>query len=83
MTNYLKDLLPKDKEISIMYRCNAPYDDEEDMLYGYAYWDGRSLEGEDGDNYSLNDIVDVYRWKDDTSLTVWISVEWSGNNYED
>ena len=37
----LRDLLTKDKPFDIEYRCNAPkMDDEDDMLFGYCYWDG-------------------------------------------
>ena len=79
MTTYLHDLLKKDEPIEIMYRCNAPYDDEEDMLYGYCYWTGSALKSDDGDTYYLNDIIEAYKYSDD-KLIVWIRVEWSSKN---
>ena len=77
---YLRDLLPKDKKITVEYRCDGPvdeYGDSEDMLFGYAIWTGDTLVSGDGDNYYLGDVVDRYEWLDDEVLTIWIKVKWS------
>lgn len=80
---YLKDLLPKDKKVKVQYRCNAPkIDDDEDMLFGYAIWDGKELISGDGDNYYLGDVVEKYEWESDMNLTIWIEVIWSGDRKE-
>ena len=79
---YLKDLLLKGEVVEIMYRCNAPeYCDEEDMLFGYAKWDGENLYSGDGDNYYLNDVIERFEWTDDY-LIVWIEVMWSSGKDE-
>ena len=76
---FLRDLLVEGVPTTIQYRCNAPkLDDEEDMLFGYAYWNGRSLESVDGDSYYLNDVIEKYERESDDYLTVWIEVVWSG-----
>ena len=86
MVNYtrLRDLLPANENVSIEYRCNAPKcDDEDDMLFGACYWDGKELISEDGDNYYLNDVIEKYEWNDEDwpyNLTVWIEVKWSGED---
>ena len=54
-------------------------DDEDDMLFGYCYWDGEELLSGDGDNYYLNDIIERYQC-DGKHLTVWIEVKWSGDD---
>ncbi len=78
---YLRDLLPKNKNVKIEYRCNAPkYDDEEDMLFGFAIWNGETLESGDGDNYYLNDVIEKYEWDNENYLTIWIEMVWSGDN---
>ena len=80
---YLRDLLPKDKKVKVEYRCNAPkIDDDEDMLFGYAVWDGKELISGDGDNYYLGDVVEKYEWESDIDLTIWIEVIWSGDRKE-
>ena len=74
---HLRDLLPVGKKVGIEYRCNAPKcDDEDDMLFGYCYWDGEELLSGDGDNYYLNDVIERYQC-DGKHLTVWIEVEWN------
>ena len=75
---YLKDLLDEKPIKVIEYRCNSPFEDEEDMLFGYCSWNGKELISEDGDNYYLNDVIEDYAWDDD-ELIVWIKVEWSGD----
>ena len=84
MVNYtrLRDLLPANKNVSIEYRCNAPKcDDEDDMLFGACYWDGKELISEDGDNYYLSDVIEKYEWNDPHwypyDLTIWIEVKWN------
>lgn len=80
---YLRDLLPKDKKVKVEYRCNAPkIDDDEDMLFGYAIWDGKELISGDGDNYYLGDVVEKYEWESDMDLTIWIEVIWSSDRKE-
>ena len=77
---HLKDLLPVGHNVQVEYRCNAPkHYDEEDMLVGFAIWNGETLESGDGDNYYLNDIIERYQC-DGKHLTVWIEVKWSGEN---
>ena len=79
----LRDLLSKDKPFDIEYRCNAPKcDDEDDMLFGYCYWDGEELLSGDGDNYYLNDVIEKYEWEKEDSLVVWIEVVWSSDKYD-
>lgn len=80
---YLKDLLPAGKRVEVEYRCNAPKNcDEEDMLFGFAIWDGEILESGDGDNYYLKDVVEKYEWEDEEHLTIWIWIGWSGDKKE-
>ena len=75
----LRDLLTKGKPFDIEYRCNAPKcDDEDDMLFGYCYWDGEELLSGDGDNYYLNDVIERYQC-DGKHLTVWIEVKWNSD----
>ena len=81
MVNYtrLRDLLPANENVSIEYRCNTPKcDDEDDMLFGYCYWDGEELLSGDGDNYYLNDVIERYQC-DGKRLTVWIEVKWNSD----
>lgn len=82
---HLRDLLPAGKNVSIEYRCNTPkWDDEDDMLFGACYWDGKELISEDGDNYYLSDVIEKYEYNDahwyPYDLTVWIEVKWSGED---
>ena len=75
----LRDLLPKDRPFDIEYRCNVPKcDDEDDMLFGYCYWDGEELLSGDGDNYYLNDVIERYQ-RDGKRLIVWIEVKWNSD----
>lgn len=83
---YLKDLLPSGKRVEVEYRCNAPkHCDEEDMLFGFAIWNGETLESGDGDSYCLKDVVEDYEWtynSDGDYLTIWIEVVWSSDKYD-
>ena len=83
----LRDLIPANKSVHIEYRCNAPKcDDEDDMLFGYCYWNGNELISGDGDNYYLNDVIENYEWRHTDKgdyLTVWIEVVWSSDKYYD
>ena len=80
---HLKDLLPTGRNVQVEYRCNAPKrDDEEDMLFGFAIWDGETLKSGDGDNYYLKDVVEKYEWEDEHHLTIWIEVVWSSDKYD-
>jgi hypothetical protein len=77
---HLKDLLPAGRNVQVEYRCNAPkHCDEEDMLFGFAIWNGETLESGDGDNYYLKDIVEKYKWEDEEHLTIWIWIGWSSD----
>lgn len=64
----------------VMYRCNTPkvcQPEEMDMLYGYCKWDGQTLESEDGDSYSLADVIEKYEWCPELNeLVIWIEVGW-------
>ena len=71
----LKDLL-KDSEVNITYRTNSPLEDEEDMLFGYCIWNGKTLTSGDGDNYSVEDIIEKYAWTSDSDLIVWFKSRW-------
>lgn len=82
---YLRDLLPVGKKVTIEYRCNAPLecsDTNEDMLFGFAIWDGEKLNSGDGDNYYLGDVVMRYEWNYDDYLIIWIEVTWSSSRKE-
>lgn len=80
---YLRDLLPKGKKVKVEYRCNAPkMDDEEDMLFGFAIWNGEELISGDGDNYYLGDVVERFEWHGDMDLTIWIEVMWHSDRRE-
>ena len=77
---YLRDLLPAGKKVKVEYRCDGPvdeYGDTEDMLFGFAIWNGEELISGDGDNYYLGDVVDRYEWESEEDLTIWIVVSWS------
>lgn len=66
-----------DQYVEIEYRCNSPFPEEEDMLFGYATWNGKKLISNDGDNYYLRDRVYAHEWIDSHHLTVWIEVKYS------
>lgn len=77
---YLRDLLQKDKKVTVEYRCNAPCEDiDDDMLFGYAIWTGEELVSDDGDNYYLGDVVEKYEWLYEDHLTIWIEVLWNSD----
>lgn len=71
-TTKLYNLLKLGERASIIYRCI----NDDDKLYGYAYWDGERLESEDGGYYSIEDDIQSYSWDDDNTLIVWIEVAW-------
>lgn len=71
----LKDLL-KNTEVHITYRTNSPLEDEEDMLFGYCTWTGKQLISGDGDNYSIEDIIEKFAWTSDSDLIVWFESRW-------
>ena len=73
----LRDLLQEKYPITIEYRCNSPVPEEQDILYGYVFWNGNKLEPIDNDTYYLNDIIEHYEYKTKDYLTVWIEVIWS------
>jgi outer membrane protease len=82
---YLQDLLPDGKEVKVEYRCNAPkcwQDEEEDILFGFAIWNGKELISGDGDNYYLKDVVERYKWENENYLTIWIGVGWNSDRKE-
>ena len=82
---YLQDLLLDGKEVKVEYRCNSPkcwQDEEEDMLFGFAIWNGKELISGDGDNYYLKDIVERYEWESENYLTIWIGVGWNSDGKE-
>ena len=80
---YLRDLLPKDKKVTVEYRCNAPCEDiDDDMLFGYAIWTGEELVSSDGDNYYLGDVVERYEWLYEDHLTISIEVLWNSGRKE-
>lgn len=76
---YVRDFCSLNEKIDIEFRCNSPIPEEEDMLMGYAYWNGEELISKDGDNYYLNDIIYAYKWINDKYLTVWVEVKWNND----
>lgn len=80
----VKDILP-DHPVQIMVRTNypefvLPYLSEESveqgLFVGYCSWDGEKLISEDGDYYSVDDIVEKYKYETDGSLTYWEASRW-------
>lgn len=81
----LRDILP-DHPIQIMARTNYPENllpslseemAEQGLLVGYCHWDGKDLIPDDGDYYSLDEVVSKYKYEEDGSLTYWGISEWS------
>lgn len=73
-----------DTLIPIIIRCNSPVHDEYDMLYGYCSYDPitKELLSEDGDDYSLDSVIENFQVAKDQALTVWVHAEWvSGKEY--
>lgn len=71
----LKDLL-SDTSVNIEYRTNSPLPNEDDMLFGYCMWDGFKLHSVDNDSYSVDDVIQSYRWDTPEDLVVWFKSEW-------
>ena len=71
-TTKLYNLLSLGERMFITYRCI----NDDNRLYGYAYWDGERLESEDGGRYSLDDEIVNYSHQDDKTMTVWMEVAW-------
>lgn len=69
----LSNLLP-DREIHIEYRTHGP--SGEDILSGFCHWDGKKLTSLDGDNYSVNDIIESYEWDGNKNIIVWYRSRW-------
>ena len=69
----LKDLLGG-RYTSIEYRTHGPAG--EDLLHGYCYWTGAELVSEDGDVYSVEDVISDYHWDSDSDLVVWYQSKW-------
>lgn len=68
-----------------MYRTNLPDmldADNSDTLFGYCTitkkMSGFAVTSEDGDDYSMSDIVEKYEYKPDyyDGLVVWFHSEW-------
>lgn len=76
----LKDILFEKRPIDIEYRCNGPKRFGGDMLFGHCYWNGEQLISGDGDNYYLDDEIEKFEMRESGEMTVWIEVEWSGDN---
>ena len=73
---YVGDFCKPDQYVKIEYRYNSPFPEEEDILFGYATWNGEELISDDGDNYYLCDRVYAHEWIDSHHLVVWIEVKW-------
>ena len=71
----LKDILG-DKKTYIEYRTNSPIKEEEDMLAGSCYWDGKELHSIDGDDYSVDDEISKYIVENDLNIIVWYESKW-------
>lgn len=76
----LKNLLTPGIALTIEYRCNEPKEFGGDMLFGHCYWDGEELISGDGDSYYLDDEIEKFELREPGYITVWIEVEWSGDN---
>lgn len=83
----LKDILP-DNPVQIMARTNypesvLPYVNEESaeqgLFVGYCHWDGEQLISDDGDYYSIDEVVSKYKYEADGSLVYWRASRWSGD----
>lgn len=74
---YVGDFCSPESNMIIEFRCNSPVPEEQDMLMGFATWDGEELVGKDGDNYYLNDCVYAYERINKKYLTLWIEVKWN------
>lgn len=81
----LRDILP-DHPVQIMVRTNYPENllpslntemVEQGLLVGYCHWNGEELISDDGDYYSVNEVVSKYEYEEDGSLTYWGISEWS------
>ena len=81
----LRDILP-DHPVQIMVRTNYPERilhnlsremAEQGLLVGYCYWDGEKLISDDGDYYSLDEVISKYEYEEDGSLTYWGISKWS------
>ena len=75
----LKDLLTPGEPINEIY-CRIYALDGEDMLFGICHWDGEQLISDDGDNYSVTEIVSNHEWTyngEETILTYWVNCTWS------
>lgn len=64
----LRDILP-DHPVQIMVRTNYPENllpslstemVEQGLLVGYCHWNGEELISDDGDYYSVNEVVSKY-----------------------
>lgn len=80
----VNDILPS-HPVEIMVRTNYPESllpylsseiIEQGLLVGYCSWDGEKLISEDGDYYSVDDIVEKYEYETDGSLTYWEISRW-------
>ena len=80
----LRDILP-DHPVQIMVRTNYPENllpslsnemVEQGLLVGYCHWDGEKLISDDGDCYSLDEVISKYEYAADGSLTYWGISEW-------
>ena len=72
----LRDILP-DHPVQIMVRTNYPENllpspskemVEQGLLVGYCHWNGEELISDDGDYYSVNEVVSKYEYEEDGSL---------------
>lgn len=71
----LKDILT-DKNTYIEYRTNSPIKEEEDILTGSCYWDGKELHPIDRDHYSIEDEIERYVIENDKNIIVWYESKW-------
>ena len=85
-----RDLLRVYGDCAIMVRTNYPKnlrhdmsndEYEQGMLYGYCEWHDGELISDDGDNYYLDWVISKYEVAPlSGDLTIWLDVEWSGDN---
>ena len=69
----LKDILPN-RKVYIEYRTHDPLGD--DVLAGFCTWHKDELVSDDGDDYSVDDVISSYEWDGPDNLIVWYDSKW-------
>jgi hypothetical protein len=69
----IKKILPN-RPVTIEYRTFTPYGN--DILEGYARWNGKELISLDGDAWNINDEIGDYYLYDGDEMVVWYESKW-------